>query len=87
MVIEEGLKPAVAPDGSPDAVSETVSADPLVTAVEIVELADCPAAAETLAGLALIEKSLESAAAPATLTLANATPATSAAVRRAISPR
>jgi hypothetical protein len=52
-----GLNEAVVPAGTPFAVSETVSAEPLVTAVEMVDVAVVPWTAETLLGLALIEKS------------------------------
>ena len=41
-VTELGLKLAVTPLGSPLADSDTVCADPLVTAVEIVEVPDDP---------------------------------------------
>jgi len=57
-VTAPGLKDAVAPEGSPLAESVTVSADPLMAAVEIVDVALPPCTAETLLGLALIEKSL-----------------------------
>ena len=57
-VTAPGLKEAVTPEGSPLAESVTVSADPLMAAVEIVDVALPPCTAETLLGLALIEKSL-----------------------------
>ena len=57
-VTEVGLKDAVVPEGTPPVLSATVSAVPLVTAVEIVEVVEAPCVAETLAGLAAIEKSL-----------------------------
>jgi hypothetical protein len=57
-----GLNVAVVPLGTPLAVSDTVWADPLVTAVEIVVLTLAPCCALTLAGLAVIEKSLGGAA-------------------------
>ena len=57
-VTAPGLKDAVAPEGSPLAESVTVSADPLMAAVEIVDVALPPCTAETLLGLAPIEKSL-----------------------------
>ena len=57
-VTAPGLKDAVAPEGSPLAESVTVSADPLMAAVGIVDVALPPCTAETLLGLALIEKSL-----------------------------
>src|SRR5437667_12485798 len=57
-VIVGGSNEAVVPEGSPLAESVTVSADPLMAAVEIVDVALPPCTAETLLGLALIEKSL-----------------------------
>src|SRR2546430_3145204 len=56
-VIELGLKEAVAPEGRPLAERATLCAKPLVTEVEIVDVALPPCAAETLLGFALIEKS------------------------------
>src|SRR3989442_4255883 len=53
-----GLKDGVTPGGNPLALSVTLSATPLLTPVEIVEVVLPPWAAETLLGLALIEKSL-----------------------------
>src|SRR2546427_8912639 len=52
-----GLNEAVAPAGTPLVLSVTVWAEPLVTAVERVDVALPPWAAETLLGLALMEKS------------------------------
>src|SRR5438046_3176507 len=52
-----GLSVAVAPDGAPVTVRFTVSAVPLVTAVEMVDVPLAPCASERLAGLAPIEKS------------------------------
>src|SRR2546426_1181473 len=52
-----GLKDAVVPGGTPLASSVTLCAEPVVTVVEIVEVVLPPWAAETLLGLALIEKS------------------------------
>src|SRR5439155_22935881 len=46
------------PAGSPLAESVTVSADPLMAAVEIVDVALPPCTADRLLGFALIEKSL-----------------------------
>jgi len=60
-VIVEGLNEAVAPAGVPLALSATLSGEPLVTVVEMVDVALPPCAAETLFGLALIEKSLGAA--------------------------
>jgi hypothetical protein len=57
-VTEAGLKDADAPDGRPDALSDTVCALPEVTVVEIVEVADPPGLTEAEAGLAEMEKSL-----------------------------
>src|SRR2546425_13115467 len=56
-----GLNEAVAPAGTPLALSVTVWAEPLVTAVEIFDVALPPWTADTLAGFALIEKSLGAA--------------------------
>ena len=61
-VTDVGLSDAVAPVGRPLALSEIDSALPLVTAVEIVDVPEPPAVTETLAGLALIEKSLATGA-------------------------
>src|SRR5439155_369383 len=60
-VIALGLKDAVAPDGTPLAENVTLSAEPLVRAVEIVDVVLPPWTAETLLGLALIEKLLGAA--------------------------
>ena len=60
-VMVGGLNEAVAPAGTPPALSVTVSAEPLVTAVEIVDVALPLCTAETLLGFALIEKSLGAA--------------------------
>jgi hypothetical protein len=51
------LKLAVAPDGSPLALRETDCADPLVTAVLIVDVPFPPGATDKLLGFAAIEKS------------------------------
>src|SRR5207248_10659982 len=56
-VTAAGLSEAVAPEGKPLAPSETVCAEPLVTAVAMVEVAVPPCVAETELGLALIETS------------------------------
>jgi hypothetical protein len=56
-VIGFGLKEVVVPAGRPLALSVTLCADPAVTAVEIVDVALPPCAAERLLGLAPIEKS------------------------------
>ena len=53
-----GLKLTAAPAGRPLALSETDCAEPLVTAVVIVELAEPPRLTDRLDGLAPIEKSL-----------------------------
>jgi len=55
------LNEAVVPAGRPLAESVTLSAEPLITAVEMVEVVLPPCTAETLLGLALIEKSLGAA--------------------------
>ena len=55
--MEPGLKEAVAPLGSPLALSVTVWAEPLVRLVVMVLLPLWPAVTATLLGLALIEKS------------------------------
>jgi hypothetical protein len=52
-----GLKLADAPAGTPLADRLIVSADPLVTAVEMVDVPLCPDVTVTLDGLALMEKS------------------------------
>ncbi len=61
-VTEVGLSVAVAPAGVPLTVRSTVSAAPLVTAVEMVDVPFAPCARERLAGLALIEKSFATGA-------------------------
>jgi hypothetical protein len=60
-VIVEGLNEAVVPAGVPLALSATLSDEPLVTVVEMVDVTLPPCAAETLFGLAPIEKSLGAA--------------------------
>lgn len=57
-VTEVGLKLALAPLGSPLTLSATVCAEPLVTAVLMVEVPLEPCTIDTLGGEALIEKSL-----------------------------
>src|SRR5438132_289336 len=57
-VTDPGLNDAVVPAGTPVALRVTLSAEPLVTAVEMVDVALPPCTAETLLGVALIEKSL-----------------------------
>jgi hypothetical protein len=57
-VIVEGEKDAVAPPGSPLALSDTDCAEPLVTAVEIDDAPLAPCWTLTLDGDAPIEKSL-----------------------------
>src|SRR5204862_3313556 len=52
-VTEAGLSVAVAPAGAPLTVRFTVSAEPLVTAVEMVDVPFAPCTSERLAGLAL----------------------------------
>jgi hypothetical protein len=53
-----GVSDAVAPLGAPLTLSETVPAEPDVTAVLIVELPAAFCASDRLVGLALMEKSL-----------------------------
>src|SRR2546425_11012324 len=54
-----GLNVAVAPAGSPPALSVTVCAEPLTRAVVMVLVAPCPSSTVRVLGLALIEKSSE----------------------------
>src|SRR6266550_1282731 len=68
-VTEVGLSVAVAPAGVPFTVRLTVSAEPLVTAVEMVEVPFAPCTSERLAGLALIEKSFVTGAVIVKLTV------------------
>ena len=68
-VTEVGLTVAVAPAGVPLTVRLTVSAEPLVTAVEIVDVPFAPCTSERLAGLALIEKSFVTGAVIVKLTV------------------
>src|SRR5881394_2175980 len=68
-VTEVGLSVAVAPAGVPVTVRFTVSATPLVTAVEMVDVPFAPCASERLAGLALIEKSFATGAVIVKLTV------------------
>ncbi len=56
-VIDVGLKLAVAPLGKPLAESETVCAEPLVTAVVMIDVPEAPCCSESDVGLALMEKS------------------------------
>ena len=56
---EVGESEAVGPEGETEAVRLTVPAEPLVTAVLIVEVPLLPCAIVRLVGLALIEKSFE----------------------------
>lgn len=57
-VTEVGFSEAVGPEGETLAVKLTVPAEPLVTAVLIVEVPLLPWVMDRLEGLALIEKSL-----------------------------
>ena len=66
-VTEVGLSVAVAPAGVPLTVRLTVSAEPLVTAVEMVDVPFVPCTRERLAGLALIEKSFVTLPQPGSL--------------------
>ena len=56
-VTDVGLNVAVAPDGSPDALSDTVCAEPEVTAVETVVVTELPWTTEPDVGLTEMEKS------------------------------
>jgi hypothetical protein len=58
-VTDDGENIAVAPDGRPVALSETVSAEPDVTAVDTVAPAPFPATTLAEVGLTEMEKSLE----------------------------
>ena len=69
VVTEDGLRLVLVPDGAPVAVSEIVSAAPLVMAVEIVEVPEPPWAIETLVGFALIEKSFATGAVTVSVTV------------------
>src|SRR5205823_4780736 len=62
-VTEVGLSVALAPAGVPLTVRFTVSALPVVTTVEIVDVPFAPCTSERLAGLALMEKSFVTGAA------------------------
>src|SRR5436190_19196524 len=63
VVTEVGLSPADAPPGVPLTVRLIVSAEPLVSAVEMVEIPLWPWTKERLVGFALIEKSFGGGAA------------------------
>jgi hypothetical protein len=67
-VTEVGESEAVGPEGETEAVRLTVPAEPLVTAVLIVEVPLPPAETERLVGLALIEKSFDPTAVTCTVT-------------------
>jgi hypothetical protein len=56
-VTDAGLSVAVAPDGKPLALNDTVCAEPLTTVLEMVEVVLSPRIALTALGLAAIEKS------------------------------
>ena len=66
VVTDAGLNVAPAPEGRPDAVSTTDSAEPDTSDVATVAVAAEPAAAEPEAGLAAMEKSLIPVPVPAT---------------------
>src|SRR2546426_423538 len=53
----DGRHDVVSPAGDEAALSETVPAKPPVDCREMVDVADCPARNDTLAGFAVIEKS------------------------------
>ena len=69
-VTEVGLNDGVTPDGGVPASSAIVCADPLVTAVEIVDVPLDPCWIETLVGFALMEKSFGGAAVTVRVTVA-----------------
>src|SRR5687767_5478176 len=74
-VTEVGAKVAVAPAGRPLAENVTVCAEPLVTAVLMVEVTEPPGLTEPDAGAAVTEKSLpagQAASVPATFTAVQA---------------
>jgi hypothetical protein len=56
-VIDAGVNVALTPGGSPDALSDTVCAEPDVTAVETVVTIELPLATEPEAGLTEMAKS------------------------------
>ena len=64
-----GANEAVVPAGTPLALSATASAEPLVTAVEIADVALAPCDAETAVGLAVIEKSFAGGAVTVSVTV------------------
>lgn len=68
-VTEVGFSEAVGPEGETLAVRLTVPAEPLVTAVLIVDVPLLPCAMDRLVGLALIEKSLVAGAVTVTDTV------------------
>ena len=68
-VTEVGLNDAVAPAGRPVALKLTFCAEPLVTAVEIVDDPLEPCWTETLVGFALIEKSFGGGAVTVSVTV------------------
>ena len=68
-VTDPGLKEAVTPGGSPLALSATVSGEPLITAVETLDVALPPCTADTLLGFALIEKSFATGAVTVSVTV------------------
>ena len=68
-VTDDGLKLTVVPAGWPLALNATDCAEPLVTAVEIVEVPLPPCATLKLLGLELIEKSDGGAAVTVRLTV------------------
>ena len=67
-VTEVGESEAVGPEGETEAERLTVPAEPLVTAVLIVEVPLPPAVTERLVGLALIEKLFDPGAVTVTVT-------------------
>ena len=68
-VTDEGLKVTVDPSGWPLALSATDCAEPLVTAVEIVDVPLAPCATDKLVGFTLMEKSFGGGAVTVRLTV------------------
>ena len=63
------MKDGVTPEGYPLALSVTVCGEPLMTAVEMVDVTLPPWTADTLLGFALIEKSLGAGAVTVSVTV------------------
>jgi hypothetical protein len=67
-VTAPGLNEAVVPEGSPLALSVTVSGEPLVTVVAMVDVPLPPWTTDTVLGVALIEKSFAGGAVTVSIT-------------------